>query len=240
MRLAAVIGSVAAACAGCGDNNAAAPDAPVDAMPDAMPDPICAGTDLLEGDVIDFGWTPGMPLGVSNAILRLRDEPACWTHTAPEGWFNMMLPTTGGIIDLDNPGDYLDGLMDLRGTLDVLEDWGLRFRARGLTTERANTLNAALGQTYDPTRGQVMVYQAFQLTRFTLTGTNGIVVSMVNQWGTWAPYNGGLYTLFTNVEVGTGTQDLSAEGAWPCYGTGSVPVEAGKVTYVTTAYSVPI
>jgi hypothetical protein len=107
------------------------------------------------------------------------------------------------------------------------------FSLRGITAARATSLSEDLGEVYDPAKATVMVYQAVDSAVVTLSGANGSAAASVD--GTmWEPGSDRRYIAFTNVEVGGGTQTLSAPTG---IGFGPIPVEAGKVTYVTTLFA---
>src|SRR5262245_30827337 len=210
------------AAAACGSGDARqAPDAPPVAAIDAAVDArVCVHQAEFSGVLEDFDSTPTSVIGVVDAVLTPRGAPECAGTTAASGRWNIALPPTDAVVDIAGPGDYIDGLIDVSRSSITM---GLAFYFRAMTVARAVSLNEALGQTYDPTRAQVMVFHSGSEEPFTLSGANGMVVG-TNDGTVWVPGNQFRYLLFTNVEVATGTQELMAAFA-ETLGAGPVPVE---------------
>jgi len=234
MRLALALALTTVACAGCGDDGVT-PDAPhADAAVDATVDAgSCTGPQAFTGELVDFDSTLTSFMGVFDAGFALRGEPGCTARTAPNGRFIMTLPASDAIVDIDAPATYVDGLVVVpQATITAT---GASYSLRSFTAARADALYQSLAQTFDVTRGHVLIFQAQQLDSFALTGTNGVTIDSADGSG-WAPGNAARYVLFTNVEVGTGTQTLSSTSG-AAVGVGPLPIEAGKLTFATTVFT---
>src|SRR5262245_38877246 len=172
MRFAAVMATIVVAA--CGDDGGTIDgpriDGPVDARIDANTG--CGNDQFFTGEVIDFDSTPAAFMGVFDAALTLRGNPARTDQTAPNGRFELCIPDADSLVDFVGPASgatkYVDGVVvapaALVGTANVM------FSLRSFTLQRAQAFYTSLGETFDATRGHVMLYQSLDLDSFTLTG----------------------------------------------------------------------
>jgi hypothetical protein len=229
MRLAAAVLVLSiAACAGCGGDDDVSADArPADASP--VDSGGCVGAVEYTGEVIDFDSTESAFLGVFGAQMLVRGTE-CFDETAPNGRFVIDTNDTGFVVNIDAPDTYVDGIAMIRPA--QLAGPASLFSYRTFTAERATALYGTLGQTFDTNAAHVMINQVLDHESFALAGTHGAVVG-TEDGATWAPADDARYLLFTNVPVAGGTADLTAGSI----GTLAVPLEAGKLTFITTYFA---
>jgi hypothetical protein len=224
-RLALVV--LLASCAGCSDD-ANTPDGRVDAAVfDAMPDGPsgCEGTGEFTGELIDFDSSPANFMGVFDAVFSRPGRPECTVHTAPNGRFILVIVDAPFVFDVDAPDDYFDGIWPVEGARVP----GVTFSARAFSASDLGNL----GVTPDPTKAHVMLYQDNPPVALTVSGNPGATFTTADG-SVWAAGNAEAYILFANVEVGTGTVTLTDATGTVEPTALEIPVQAGKVTYITT------
>jgi hypothetical protein len=217
----------ATACAGCSDNPTT-PDGRVDAMIDGDPGPCGGGEQLVTGELVDFDSTAGQFLGVFNARLTADATPPRTATTAPNGRFELCAPAAPRIVlDVDAPGDYLDGKM----YLDAMEP-----DARPLSFRAFSAARAAMLYAFAPARAHVLVYLSGDRSDMSLDrahdpplagnddGTPGTI--------TWSAGNSGRYVLFPNVDASSPTVTLDGDYAGPHI----IPVAAGQLTLAAISF----
>ncbi|HSK03421.1 MAG TPA: hypothetical protein VK932_19350 [Kofleriaceae bacterium] len=217
----------ATACTGCSDNPTT-PDARVDAAIDGDPGPCDSGQHFVTGELVDLDSTAGQFLGVFNARLTAEGTPPRTATTAPNGRFELCAPAAPPItLDVDAPGDYLDGKM----YLEAMEPDARPLSFRAFSAARASMLYA-----FDPTRAHVLVYLAGDRSDLSLDrphapplagsddGTPGTV--------TWAAGTSGRYVLFPNVDASSPTATLGGDLSGPH----TIPVAAGQLTLVAISF----
>jgi hypothetical protein len=208
------------ACAGCGDDHPAVPDATAtDAATDAGP---CGADRFVTGELVDLDSTTSQFMGVFNARLTLEGMPSKTATTAPNGRFELCAPATSPMMfDVDAPDAYLDGKLYLEA--EALGGRPLSLRA--YTQARGSMLYA-----FDPNLGHVLVFLSFDGAELTLSRQHAAPLSGNDHDNdgafTWAPGNSGRYVLFPNVDVSSPTITLSGDYAGPH----TIPVMAGKLT----------
>lgn len=218
----ALVTLVSLGCGGCGGGDGDADARPIDADDaDADPDG-CSGAQPFTGELIDFASTDADFLGVFDAVFTLRDETSCTATTAPNGRFVLQAPDHESVFDVDAPDDYLDGIWPVSVIPAPVTQSGRALTAADLS---------GLGVTLDPTRAQVMLSQTQSPVALTISGDQGPTFT-TEDGVAWTAGNDLRYVLYTNVEVGDGTQALVDPG--PVVTFGELRVEAGKVSYVTT------
>src|SRR5688572_20923611 len=220
----ALVTIVSLGCGGCGGGDGDADARPADADDaDADPDG-CSGAQAFTGELIDFASTDETFLGVFDAVFTLRDEPTCTGTTAPNGRFVLEAPDDHfTVFDVDAPDDYLDGIWPV-GSGFAASPSGRALTAADL---------AGLDVTLDPTRAQVMLSQSnLNPLPLTISGTQDETFT-TQDGAVWTPGNDLRYVLYTNVEIGSGTQTLTDAQA-VTETLGELVVEAGKVSYITT------
>lgn len=195
--------------------------------PDAAPDV------LFTGEYVDWDSTDTTFCGIFNAKWTVRGDDTRTDMTNPNGRFQIMVP--GGVTSLV---DIVPAAVDSE-CLSPTSHYAMPgiavadpavIAAGQLQSARNFTVmrQATLGVTIDPTKGHVFAH---------VDGTPAPVsVSPANdapqRWdGTaWGAGAQGINVLFSNVTPGSANVLLEGVTAT---GGGSVPVEAGKITYVT-------
>lgn len=223
-RVALVLGITVSWLGACGDDGTSdAPDAPadVDAAIDASPTVHFTG-ELVTWDSTDIDFK-----GVFNATIAVHSAPATNAKTAPNGRFNLDVPneaflrydvTPNPLGDADNPPDYIQGI-----GIVTAEDAPLaRSSLRTMTPARA----ADFG--FDVTKGQIFVAFPGGHVAATVAATHDPIQAFTTTWAVGAT---GDYLYIPNVDVGSGSTTVTVAGAEGL--PSSVPLEAGKFTYLT-------
>ena len=231
MKLAALALVLLAACSGGSHSpkDAAAdatPDAPVDAGP-------CPAARLFTGELVD--WDSNMTTGfcgVFGATYQVQGDPSRSDQTNPNGRFQICLATAASTrVDITPPTDPSQctvpastySMAGLAIADPAVIATGQLISMRAFTDHRV----PSLGVTLDPAKGHVFVH---------VDGTPGDVAlsaahdaAQFYDGTTWSMTGPAANVFFPN--VATGTTSVTMTGG--AIGTGSVPVEAGKITYVT-------
>lgn len=237
MRTVAILIALScSAVAGCGKDEVLPVDGPradaaspgADAATDAGATG-CDGTNNYTGELIDFDSTDTAFLGVVDAQFSVRGDPDCTATTAPNGRFILRLPDTGGMTDIDAPGDYVDAVAAV--SPQQFFNGGATFSYRNFTTTRAMALYDSLGQTFDTSKAHVLVNQSVDLETFSLAATHDAVVGSTDG-STWAAADNTRYILFTNVDVGSGMTTLTGTAT----GASDLPLEAGKLVFASRLF----
>ncbi|HWO18549.1 MAG TPA: hypothetical protein VNO30_07220 [Kofleriaceae bacterium] len=209
----------ACAYAGCGGSPAARPDAAGNGPGDAG---ACGIDRFVTGELVDLDSTTALFKGVLGARLTVEGVPARSSTTAPNGRFQLCAPPAGAItLDVDAPGDYLDGKAYIEAEALGAPALSLRTytRARG----------AAL-YAFDPSRGHVLIYLAGDRSDLTLSRAHGAPLAGNDDDGdgalAWEAGNAGRYVLFPNVDVSSPTIELGGDPRGPH----TLPVAAGQLT----------
>jgi hypothetical protein len=234
MRLAWLVSlsaAAAAACGGCGDDGSGTPDGePMDAcMVTCVDGP---GDVMFTGELVDWDSTPAAFMGVFDAAFTLRAGPPRMATTAPNGRFILQVPAGADwIVDVDAPDTYQDAIYVV--PREVLESPMAVHSARTFTaTRRDDFYNGMFGAPYDPTRGHVLVYQALDSAAgITLTGETQVIST--EDGTTWGAGTEAAYVFYPNIPAGTQT----LAGPSNMLGDGPIPVEADKLTFVTTIFA---
>lgn len=107
---------------------------------------------------------------------------------------------------------------------------GAFYSVRSFTDARKTSFFAdVVGAPFDASKAQVFVHVHGTPRPLTLAGTHGTTVAVADT--TWAPGDTGHEVFFPNVDVGSGTAELSTTGC--AVGTGAIPLTAGTITNVT-------
>jgi hypothetical protein len=197
--------------------------------PDAAPDV------TFTGEYVDWDSTDNVFCGIFNATWTVRGDATRTDKSNPNGRFMLVVP--GGVVSLvDITPDTADSqcltptshytVPGIAVADPAVIATGQMLSTRDFTVARA----ATLGVTLDPAKGHVFVH---------VDGTQAPVsVSPAGDapqrfdGSAWGPGSTGVNVFFPNVPVGT--PDVLLEGGGVSVtGGGSVPVEAGKITYVT-------
>jgi hypothetical protein len=176
--------------------------------------------------------------GLDMALLQVRGEGPMDT-TDPNGRFE-------GICVADQPVTLLDVTPDAGNSpcavpaspypmvgvavahRDVIRA-GARSSMRMFTTARRDSFFAQLGFSFAPALAQVLVHVGGTPRAVSIGAAHGPAQAIAD--ATWAPGDTGHEVFFPNVDPGAGSTTLSVAGG--AIGTGTIPLESGKFTYVT-------
>jgi hypothetical protein len=189
---------------------------------------MCGSLLRFTGEYID--WDSGASFcGIFQAKFQARDSTAT-AMTAPNGRFDLCLPNQPtALVDVTPPTastrcSMPEGNYELPG-LAVANKAVIA--AGGSWSGRAFV---SMRQTVppDPAKAQVFVHVNGNPREVSLEAAHGDAQARVN--GTWGLGSTGSDVFFPDVAPGAGTTILTAGGA---LGTGSIPLEAGKMTSVS-------
>jgi hypothetical protein len=103
------------------------------------------------------------------------------------------------------------------------------FSIRTFTTARRTSFFQAAGLTFDPAKAQVFVHVDGAPRAVSIAAAHDATQAVSAT--TWGPGDTGHEVFFPNVDPGSGTTMLTVAGG--AIGTGSIPLAAGKFTYLT-------
>jgi hypothetical protein len=110
---------------------------------------------------------------------------------------------------------------------------GAMFSGVSFTIARQTTFFQMVGAAFDATKAQVYVHIDGPVRTLSLAAAHGTAQAVVS--GTvgfdWVAGSAGVSVFFPNVDVGSGTTMLTADGS--AIGTGAIPLVAGTITNVT-------
>jgi hypothetical protein len=185
------------------------------------------------GEYVDWDSTDTAFCGIMGASFEVRGSTAAPDHTAPNGRFVLEVPGTAtSLVDITpptSPSGCTTSAMNQTYAMPGIAvadpaviATGQLVSLRDFTTARQSTLGATL----DSGKGHVFVHVDGTQAQVSLSTTS----DMPQAWnGTmWAAGAQGVNVFFPNVAPGMATVSMGS-----AIGGGSVPVEAGKITYVT-------
>jgi hypothetical protein len=195
-------------------------DAP--AIPDGPPDP-CAPEMEVTGEYVDWDSTEATFKGVMGAKFTLQSDSTKTANTAPNGRFIMpCIKAEDGLINVEPMAgsNYVPGVVVVD---KALIQTGAMLSYRSFTTTRG----ADFG--FDASKAGVFVHVEGTPRAVTVAGAGS---PFAFDGTTWAAGNTGKNVYFPGVVPGiTGMATVSMAGT--AVGTGSVPVSAGSITYLT-------
>lgn len=220
---------VLAACSACGDDGGSA----VDATPVIDIDNGSCGNQLnFSGEIVDADSTMAMFCGVNNVQL---DGGGAMETTAPNGRIDQMCIPRSGVTQITvtpaatpsgciaAPGTYTLPAIAVANPATILA--GGFFSARLVTMQRLTTLVPG----FDMAKAHVMVHVDGPTRGVAILATHA--AAQAHNGTTWAAGESGNDVLFPNVDVANGSTMLTVVGG--AIGTGSIPLQAGKLTLVT-------
>ena len=221
--------------AACGDNLNPATDAQAidSALADSSVDGPCATGRYITGELLDLDSSASSLAGINAATFTQRGGTAT-DMTSPNGRFEMCASsTTNYLFDVDAPVTHVDAIAYFE--VEALAARMISFRT--WTVARATTFYTSLGLTYDPLKAHVLVFLAGDRSELTLSGgSHGTLIAGNDEATpgtvTWAPGGGGRYLLFPNVDPTAGEVMVIGDLSGPH----TVPVVAGKITFVAAAW----
>jgi len=205
---------VLAACSACGDDGTMTADA-------APPDP-CAPQMTFTGELVDWDSGSSGFLGIFSANFTLRSNPTFTDMTAPNGRFEMCIPSMDGLVDVTpvSGSGYVSGVVVVSRA--VLASQPLQ-SYRSFKDLRAQDFG------FSPSLAQVYVHVHGAARTVTASAVPG---SMHRFDGTaWAAGNTGNDIYLANVPVMSQTNLVVTGGA--VTGPTTIPLSAGAFTYVT-------
>lgn len=187
---------------------------------------------LFTGEYVDWDSSDANFCGIFNATFQSREQPGVMDKSNPNGRFmlNLSLGTKIGLVDITpstTGSECLAGMPTYAlpgiGVADpAVIATGQIISYRNFTAATATMLSL----TPDPAKGHVFVHVDGTQSAVTISAGSG---SALKYDGTsWAAGAAGVNVFFPNVDPGM--TDVTMGTAT---GNGTVPVEAGKITYVT-------
>lgn len=191
-------------------------------FPDAPPDP-CAPQMLVTGEYVDWDSTEASFRGVMGAKFTLQSDATKTASSAPNGRFIMpCIAPQDALINVEPMAgsDYVPGVVVVN---KALIQTGAMLSYRSFTTTRG----ADFG--FDAAKAGVFVHVEGTPRAVTVAGAGS---PFAFDGSSWAMGNTGQNVYFPGVVPGiTGMATVSMSGT--SVGTGSVPVSAGTITYLT-------
>jgi hypothetical protein len=198
-----------------------------------------AAVDLMfTGEVVDWDSTDANFCGVLGATLTVHGDPSRTDMIrAPNGRFLLAIasapttqidlapPTTGSGCITGSPTYAIPGI--IVANRDVIAASAI-VSLRMMTMPRTTTFYGALGG-FDASKAQIFVHVDGTPRAVAISGTGGAPQAFDGT--AWAAGATGVNVMFPNVDVGSGTTQLTMTGN--ATGTGMLPLAAGKFTYAT-------
>ena len=186
---------------------------------------------LFTGEYVDWNSTDANFCGIFNATFTSREQTAVTDKSNPNGRFmlNLSLGTKVGLVDITpatTGSECLAGMPTYSLPGIAVADPAVIATGQIISTRNFTAMAATtLGITPDAAKGHVFVH-----VDGTQSAVSGPAAGMTLSWNgsAWAAGSTGVNVFFANVAAGM--TDVTMAGAT---GNGTVPVEAGKITYVT-------
>lgn len=227
-----VVVACVAACAACGDDAARDASITID-----IDNGSCGDQINFTGELVD--WDNDTTFcGVFDALFEVQGGGAM-DRTAPNGRFEGICvpnaavtlldvtPSTGNSQCTSPPSPYPMAGIAVANKSVILA--GGFFSIRTFTTARRTTFFQAAGLTFDPAKAQVFVHVDGTPRAVSIAAAHDAPQAVSGT--TWGPGDTGHDVFFPNVDPGGGTAMLAVAGG--AIGTGSIPLAAGKFTYLT-------
>ena len=196
----------------------------------------CGDQINFTGEFVDWD-TEARFCGIYDAQLAVQGEGAM-DSTAPNGRFEGLCipnqavtlldvtPPAGNSTCAATPSPYpMAGIAV--ASRDVILS-GAFYSVRTFTAARRDAFFAQAGFSFAPALAQVFVHVHGTPRAVSLGAAHAPAQAIAAGGSTWAP---GREVFFPNVDPASGSTTLSVEGG--AIGTGSIPLEGGKFTYVT-------
>ena len=221
-------------------SDSAATDAPLDGPHDAQVDARLDGPDagpcgmevFLTGDFVDWDSTTANFKGVFDASFTVDGAAMRTDKTSPNGRFELCIeaaPRTRLLVDAPGAGanGYVDALLIAdKAVLDLVSS----ISTRSFTTTRAVSfyLEQNIAGGYDASKAQLLV-QTIGTPRAVTIDRAASPRALNGE--TWSATAAGTDVLFANLDPIQDQVVVGSSGA--VIGAGSVPLVAGKLTFVT-------
>ena len=208
-------------------------DAPkADAPPKDTSPGQCGSDVLFTGELVDWNSNDANFCGVFQASFQVEGDASRKATTAPNGRFTLCLaPAPVTTVDVTPPAgtsECTQGSYSLPGIAIANQDvinTGMMFSARNIT---ANALQQQ-GLTLDPTKAYVFVHVDGTPRAVSISSSHD--ASLAFDGTAWSAGDTGVNVFFPNTDASAGTTTVQLAGGG--IGTGTVPVVAGKFTYLT-------
>lgn len=219
-------------CAGC--DGGSKQDAPVIDIDNGT----CGAELRFTGELVNWDSNDTTFCGVFDATFQIQPTGAS-DQTAPNGRFDMCVPKANATttILVTTAADSSPCAGSMYGTpalvvanREVIQAGG-DFSGRLFTDERKLTLYQTVGVAFDATKAAVLVHTFNTPRAVSLDAAHDQSLAWTRDTHTWAAGDTGFYVYFPNVDVGAGTAKVAVTGG--AFGTGDIPLQAGKVTELT-------
>jgi hypothetical protein len=195
-RLGLVVALLAGACGDDGD--AIGADAAVDSAPSDVPD-TCPYPLEVHAQLVDIDSTVEQPMPIAGAHVGLTLDGNSEVVTDSNGEFVLSVPACQNLLEIDAPGDYLDGQL----FLEYPELYGHEIRM--ITATRAASLYDELGLTFDANRGQMIALDTGDRIGFTVSPSHDAIWTadeMTSGPLQWMGGVNGRYSIVPNILTG--------------------------------------
>lgn len=197
----------------------------------------CGDQLRFTGEYVDWDFDTNS-CGIFDASFVTQDDSSMDT-TAPNGRFDFCIPSGNDTVLVDvtpatansqcsNPPSAYSLAGIAVANPAVIRAGGF-FSARNFTAARGPMFFQQVGVALDPSKAQVFVHFNGTPRAVSIDAAHAAVQATMTN--TWAAGDTGRNVFFPNVEVGAGSTMLSVAGG--AIGTGSIPLAAGKFTYVS-------
>lgn len=220
--------AVIALAAGCGDDGGTQKDAAIDGPPDG------SAQATFQGEYVDWLSTDGAGFcGIMNAVATVRGDALQTTTTPPNGRIRLMVSSSQqSLIDV-TPPTTMSGCTMPSSTYSVpgiiVADPAV-IATQEIQSARNFTMAElpSIGFTPDPAKAHVFVHVDMTMAAVTVTASHDSPQAFDGT--AWAAGMTGVNVFFPNVDPAGGSTMATMGGA---VGEGAVPLEAGKITYLT-------
>lgn len=203
---------------------------------------MCGAEATLSGEMIDWDSTETAFCGVAGAVWTVRGDASRKLTTPPNGRLAICLAHQAQtVLDVTPPsgGSQCPGLFGMPmntyplAAVAILPDAvlsaGATFSVRAMVQSRMASMSTQIGASFDSGAGQLYVHVDGAARQVSISAAHAATQRFD---GTrWTAGDTGSDVFFPNVAIGASPVAVSVAGG--ALGTGSFPLEAGKLTYLT-------
>jgi hypothetical protein len=190
------------------------------------------------GRYLDWDATDSAPCGIAGATWTVKYDASRVATTNAAGAFTIPLTNYYSLLDIKPPStasacttppsEYTIPGIAVAPPAVVLR--GVDYVARSLTTARVATFYAQIGTAFDATRAGLLVHVVGPERAISISAPHAPAQRFAN--GSWSTGMTGADVYFPNIEVPAQSVTIvTVDGG--ALGTGSVPLAAGAITYMT-------
>ena len=207
-----------------------------------MPPSMCGAEATLSGEMIDWDSTETAFCGVAGAVWTVRGDSSRKMMTPPNGRLAICLAHQAQtVLDVTPPsgGSQCPGLFGMPmntyplAAVAILPDAvlsaGATFSVRAMVQSRMASMATQIGAPFDSGAGQLYVHVDGAARQVSISAAHAAPQRFDGTH--WTAGDTGSDVLFPNVAIGSGMVTVSVAGG--AIGTGSFPLVAGKLTYLT-------